>query len=493
MTTSLRASTDGPILHVGSRKQLFIDKRFIRADEGIYVTMNQPVKMESVIRPEKPWELGWITGNGTVLEDQGTYRMWYPVLPPTGPIADNADNALLCYAESDDGVYWTKPNLGIQEWQGSKANNILLQAGADTCSIFIDPRAADSEKYKLLAVFFRNEQAPNGPGIYIYASSDGLRWRLNPTVLFPFTPDTQNQAFYDARIDKYVIYVRAWNPLRTVGRVETDDILKPWPYTPSAIPYLLFGPNAAPAPSTEVDTAFAYDERDPQPSDHYTSAAVPYPWAQDAYFMFPSAYRHYPGPPAGRFENDGPVDIQLASSRDGVTYQRVDRKPYIELGLAGTQDGGSLYMLVGLLRRGDEIYQYYGAFPFTHGAYKGLPEERRIGAIMRVRQRLDGFVSADADMAGGSFTTPPLRFQGRQLTLNLNASAMGEVLVEVREATGEPIQGYTFADCDPLHRNHTALVVTWNGSADVSTNADRPVQLTFRLRAAKLYAFQFGP
>ena len=51
------------------------------------------------------------------------------------------------------------------------------------------------------------------------------------------------------------------------------------------------------AASREIPTAFGYDERDPSPSDHYTSAVVQYPWAADAYFMFPSAYLHYPPPP----------------------------------------------------------------------------------------------------------------------------------------------------------------------------------------------------
>ena len=33
---------------------------------------------------------------------------------------------LLCYAESDDGIHWRKPKLGICDFKGSKANNIVL-------------------------------------------------------------------------------------------------------------------------------------------------------------------------------------------------------------------------------------------------------------------------------------------------------------------------------------------------------------------------------
>ena len=46
-----------------------------------------------------------------------------------------------------------------------------------------------------------------------------------------------------------------------------------------------------------MPTAFGYDAEDPPESDHYNSAAVQYPWAEDAYFMFPSPYLHFPEPP----------------------------------------------------------------------------------------------------------------------------------------------------------------------------------------------------
>jgi len=490
----------GKTIDVGSRKQIFIDKRFITSENGVKLTVNPPVKMESTIVPEKPWELGWVHGWGTVLEDQGKYKMWYPVLPPLGRVDQTGDSSLLCYAESEDGIRWAKPNLGIYEWQGSKSNNILLKISIETATVFIDPRAIPEERYKLVAVFSSKDKSPSGnPGMYIYTSPDGFNWKLHPVLLFPFSPDSQNQAFYDTRINKYVIYLRQWDVrhtgqydtcCRTVGRIETDDIMKPWPYKNGVTPKLSFGKDRLPPPTGEVPTAFGPDERDPKWLDHYTSAAVQYPWAENAYFIFPSAYLHYPNPPLGKFKNDGPVDIQLAVSRDGVLYDRPERKPYIELGLAGSQDSGSIYMLVGMLRHGNEIYQYYGGFPFTHGAYRGLPEESGIGAIIRVRQRLDGFVSADAGPEGGSFTTPSIRFRGKRLELNMNASAMGEVHVELRDEKDTPISGYSFEESDALHMNNVAQVVTWRSNADLS-QIKQPVKIAFRLRSVKLYAFQF--
>ncbi len=86
---------------------------------------------------------------------------------------------------------------------------------------------------------------------------------------------------------------------------------------------------------------------------------------------------------------------------------------------------------------------------------------------------------------------PPLVFEGGRLELNVNTSALGEVRVALLDAQGEAIDGYSDADCDPIHGNYIRRVVTWQGSSDVSKLAGQPVRLHFVMRSAKLYAFQF--
>ena len=43
-------------IDVGSRKQLFIDERFIAENDGITLAVNPPRKEEAVSRSEMPWE-----------------------------------------------------------------------------------------------------------------------------------------------------------------------------------------------------------------------------------------------------------------------------------------------------------------------------------------------------------------------------------------------------------------------------------------------------
>ena len=220
---------------------------------------------------------------------------------------------------------------------------------------------------------------------------------------------------------------------------------------------------------------------------------VKYPWADDAYLMFPSAYGRFPEPPAGKYSNDGILDIDLAVSRDGHKFHRLSRFPYIGLGLEGSGDNRTMYMVVGMLRRDNDLYQYYAGTNYTHGGYLAFTEMRNCGAIFAVRQRLDGFVSADAGSGGGQFATPPVLFRGRRLRLNRDASAAGEILCELETVDGKPLAGFAFSDCDPQNGNEIDQVVTWRrGQSDLSQFAKRPVRLACRLRLAKLYSFQFG-
>ena len=241
------------------------------------------------------------------------------------------------------------------------------------------------------------------------------------------------------------------------------------------------------------------DDQDPVQTDIYTPCVHQYPWAQDVYLAFPSPYRRYDGcdsygrdqrgQPGEHHNNDGPVEIACAVSRDGMHFDRF-RAPYVPLGRIGEVDGGSMYMNCGMVRRGDDIYQYYGGTPFTHGDYE-LERDCYVGAIRRVVQRLDGFVSADAPHTGGEIVTPLLRFMGSRLQLNVDCSALGEVWVELLNERSLPIKGFTMDDSVSVDRNGVAQEVWWKQGPDVAKLVGQPIRLRIRMRSAKLYAFQF--
>lgn len=473
-------------INVGSWKQLFIDDYLIDYSKNVSIKINPPVKAGPVLRADKPWESFRVGAYGTVLEVDGEYRMYYDAI-------DDDDKVWHCLAISKDGIHWEKPNLSLVEYKGSKDNNILPLAPCGT--VFIDPHDVPGRRFKYVTYGHRIYGGyVQDYGVRVWWSEDGIRWTRNEKIALPLNPDTQNQVFWDDRIGKYVAYLRAWDPLRCIARVEIEDISKPWPFKPREdVSYDLNDPKKWVHPTTELPVVFKYDGYDPEDSDHYNPCVIKYPYAKDVYFMFPSAYLHFPDPPVGKYRNDGLLDIQIATSRDGIHWNRLTRETYVRLGKEGELDSKQMYMLVGMIRRDDEIWMYYSGYSHTHGEADhwkelGLKYE---GAIFRLIQRLDGFTSLDAGYRKGEIITKSLKFKGKKLVLNVDTSATGELKIEILNEERTPFSKYKLENFDTLHINSCHVTATWNGSPDLTPLQDKIIRLRFVMRNTKLYSFQF--
>lgn len=493
-------------IDLGTQKQLFLDRRWFASENGMSLTVNPPIKQERGILPETPWENMRLNAGSTIIEDGGRYRLWYGASAPVVKAEDCAHRRGLCYAESNDGITWHRKNVNLFEWEGIAENNIVMPGAHG--GIMIDPHNSAEHRYKALCKVHENKVWPESKGaltgywegkrfvarmeLYLCTSPDGIHWTRQKTPASNHFHDTHNHLIYDDRIGKYAAYLRTHKRRRTVGRLELED--------PMELPWIPLE-EGHPANGKYIPTVLEMDETDPPDCDLYTPAVHKYPWAQDAYFSFTTPYRHYPvadttdttlqgNDERGSYRNDGPVEIQIAVSRDGINFTRPDRRPYVRPGIVGAWDGGQIYMSLGMIRKGDEIYQYYGGTSHTHGAYQP-GDARREGGLGRLVQRLDGFISADADYRGADFTTPLLTFDGPNLTLNVDCAAMGQVWTELRDENNHPIPGYTLAESIDVDRNHTAAPVRWRERDNVGELMGRPLYVHFKLRACKLYAFKF--
>jgi hypothetical protein len=119
----------------------------------------------------------------------------------------------------------------------------------------------------------------------------------------------------------------------------------------------------------------------------------------------------------------------------------------------------------------------------TEACYAG-PGSR----VRRFTFRTDGFVSAHA--AGeGTLVTRPLTFTGSKLSLNI--ASRGPTRVELQDAGGKPLQGFTLDDCTPIAADQIEQTVAWKGGS-LSPLAGQTVRLRFVLREADLYSLQFA-
>jgi len=420
-----------------------------------------------------------------LLDEDGTFKTWYTGASKKQEEEQLWDIGYLCYATSIDGVHWEKLDMGLVEFNGSKKNNIVYQVGDSGIGgcVFKDPTAAPEERYKIIHGDRHLPYVPPKPyGTYGKlcgaVSPDGIHWTpLDENPIMNWYCDAPNVAFWDDSLEKYVAYVRdndwAVQPprrarsetddvkpmerFRRIGRSETNDF-RHWP-----------GP----------EMVLACDDEDPLYTDLYNSATIKYPYAANAYFIFAAPFYHL----------HDTVDIQLAVSRDGVEWRRAgDRRPFVPIGCDGEFDSPQIYMAPSMTRVGDELSLYYFGHDIGHDA---TIHAEFTSTLSRVVLRLDGFMSADADYKGGSMTTPLLTFSGSRLELNVDTGAGGTVQVEILDAEGRPVKGFSLADADVVNGNSVRKPVAWKQKGDLRAVRGKPIQLRFAMRDAKLYAFQF--
>jgi hypothetical protein len=192
----------------------------------------------------------------------------------------------------------------------------------------------------------------------------------------------------------------------------------------------------------------------------------------------------------------GPFWPELASSRDGIRWRRpVERRPLIEFGPPGTWDGGMIGAARGIIPVGDELWIYYGGWHEDHGTsrpHRRMETDRtaqqRAAAVGLARLRLDGFVSLDAGAAEGGLLSRPLTCGGRSLDVNARCTG-GQVVAELLDAGGAPIDGFTRADCDPFRGDGVRHTMTWRGRSDLERLRDATVRVGLRVSNAELYSF----
>ena len=471
---SAEVADDGPF-ELGSDKFLFLDESLLDTVEGAALTVNPPRFDALVLIADKPWERGGITSYGNVLYDPelDEYRLYYV------PVAwDAAPGFCLALATSKDGVHWEKPSLGVVEWQGSKENNIVIWAQREG-TVIIDPNAPPERRYAIIS---------SHPEIRtrLFTSPDGVHFTMHEQTISPVHSDSQISTFWDADTKRYHHYPRVdAGRGRSVGFVTTRAMDEVWP---DAIPAVM-----------------SSDEHDPPELDLYTNSCEKYALAKNAYVGFPTPYYHYNAPAEraylnaptlaiGGKTNDGTIESQLATSRDGRTWTRY-RTPYIPLGNYDGLDVKVAMSIPGILHQDGKLHQYFMGYTFTHGDTQVRYGDggRKLGGVFRVEQRVDGFISLDFDYEGGTVVTAPFTFSGKQLALNLNTSASGEARVAILGADGAEIPGYGLGDARVINGDYQRKTAQWrDGASDLSALAGRPVRLRFECRGAKLYSFQFA-
>ncbi len=408
-----------------------------------------------------PWE-----GTGlwpmTVRYDseRGLHMMWYGVWNKERYYSKSPFSYNVAYAESKDGLEWSRPALGVFDRLPEDPRNNLIRLGRDkTQGIDVEfnpePRVIPG---RLVAL--HNEAG----GLRVSTSEDGrvFSWlQEEPTI--PYHSDTMNNLVYDEVRDRWLIYCRprdyAGDHKRRIS-VQLSRDLKDW---------------------THERTILIPDE-DEVP-EYYGMGVFR---RGDLFFGMLNVFDR----------KTGFMHAELAWSGDGLEWNQIGTHPAVlGMGSAGAWDSGQVMPAEGPVVVGDEMRFYYAGAKephLPHLGQKGEPEVPAVGLAMAGRDRLVG-LRPERDQTGFALTRPMPKQETGELVLNATIDdESGSIRVEVRDDFGKPIPGFTMAECDPVTQSDYEAPVRWQGRSLSEVPAGE-FRLRFAVCGATLFTYDFSP
>lgn len=464
-----------PPIQIGLRKQLFVDDDLIASRANVSRELGKVTKANDgkpIVVADQPWEQADLFRLGSVFRDGERFRMWYQM-----------NDDLTGYAESADGLQWTKPRRGFREFQGSRDNNSVDPKGF-VC--FLDPHETDPlHKYKAA---YAHEKVMAA----LAHSADGFDW-IPYNGGAPVTgraADTINQLLWDEDAKTYRLYTRTdYGQGRYGGTLDEDRGTRD-----------MTNPDVKANPSDwKIIRQWKFDRQGRWEFKRRQVYSLNGWLYEGIHFGLLWCYE-WPGQ-----LGEGPYDLTKRHERDIMNcYLLTTRgermwdvswvygeKPLIPRGGDGDFDKDWVQPAPNIVTWQDKHWIFFSGSRERHDIYRvreGL--SRWQAAIGLATLRLDGFVCLRGKEQPGAVITHPLKLEGNNLEINADASR-GWLAVEVLDERGEPIAGYTRQDCRLLeHADGLRLRPRWQDHADLSGLEGKIVRLKFYLRDADLYAFQ---
>ncbi|MBN1343341.1 MAG: hypothetical protein JXQ73_11710 [Phycisphaerae bacterium] len=499
------------VIPIDVGRQLFVDD-FLIEQTTLTRTFHKPEPYEKnpVLWPDKPWEHKSANTHGGMKDPpvampfsdgvwydpaDRRFKMWY--------VAGYGDSCT-CYAQSEDGIRWTKPELDVVA-----GTNIVETGTRDSATVWLDLEEKDPQRrYKLM----RREM--RGGKHWIHFSPDGIHWTKPITctgnaqdrsTFFrnPFRgvwvfslrsggyfPAIESAAAPFGQPKEHEFYVRLARLRRYREGKDLIATAQSWPSTKGFEDHGGAVPDVVPTMWVWADYL---DRRradcNNTPPELYNLDACAYESVMLGLFsIWRGRSKDYP-------RRDKINEVCVGFSRDGFHWHRPDREAFLGVSedrnawnYCNVQSAGG-----GCLVVGDRLYFYMsGRNTRDLNLCKGDALKRAYCSTGLAFLRRDGFASMDAGEAGGMLTTRPLVFRGKHLFVNVDAP-QGELRVEVLDESGQSVKPFTREACRPVSCDKTLARVSWEGAEELSGLSGRPVRFRFHLRRGKLYAFWVSP
>ena len=424
---------------------------------------------------------------GTILHDGGVLRMWYQAWPKDWN-GKNVD--LVGYAESDNGIDWRKPKLGLVDYHGT--DNNLCRLNGHPPTVFIDPDAPPSHRYRATLCTGPGHQGAGAPvqeyGYYTAHSTDGLSWEYDQTTPRWNSADVITSVYHDGQ-RRGIVALKVSPRVngfmrRSIWNAELRDGI--WSDAHSAL-----------VPDEYDDTCAAV--RGFASGDYYGMGMMP---AGTGTVGFLWQFRHsLPRTHDTSVGVFGIVDVTLTyQCRPGDRWLHLPGRPDFLCHTDPPWGHGGIYTASCPVAVGEEHRLYFSSSAHTHGWYvnenwqidKNLLGALIEGGICRIgfarwpKWRLFGFRSDPA----GSLT---LRLDGIRepcrLVLNYECESGGSVRIALPE-----VPGRSEKEAVPLTHDSIGAPAAWADGDVLEPSADKQtVTATLHMDRASVYAYELQP
>ncbi len=460
------------------------DQVSIPFSQNLKIEMRQPKKMPGnpvMTRGAPGTPDSWaVQFYGSILREQGKFRMWYVAKGDDSLEKARPSSASwhVAYAESTDGVHWTKPDLGLVEFRGSRKNNLVFMdpasLGVLNVKVISDPEEPDpARRYKMAAhVFFMNQNVKLG-SLATFVSADGLRWTMvtkaepvegnlvKADLLLPPVHFEPAGGLYRWEGMYYISGQNAYSGSRPYhGRVArgyfSPDFVRWAPA--NAINFV------RPAQHTLLGPGRSRDGE-----QTHEGIAV---WNRGNVLLGISGRWH------GAMEWKGvTIDLGFVLSNDGVSFREPAHEwTFLPRGEDGAWDQGGLLQGQGFENIGDQTYIYYGAW--DPRIWEEAPARGGVGIATLPRDRFGDLRVDERNKGSGPYEMPVLASEfitaaipakaGLSQQLFLNADGLGAeagLKIELLGAEGQPLPEFSGKNAAMVRQSGFQTPILWKGQA----------------------------
>lgn len=463
------------LIPINIGRQLFVDS-FLIEETDLKTKYYQAEYYEGnpILEPTEKWERSLENAPYAAPFSDGVwydekfkkFRMWY--LAAAASIHNKKNSFYTCYAESDDGIRWTKINQDI-----IKGTNIVDTMNRDASTMWIDRIEKDKNKrYKKIDV---RRSTLNLRQYVLKYSEDGIHW--SDGVAQSGDIFDRSTVYYNPYLEKWIFSIKH-SGLTGRSRIylEHENLEEGVSLAHKIYPG---------SKDLHLRYWFSADDEDPHHPDFpnikpeiYNHDAIAY---ENLFIGYFSIWQGPENHDASKLQIQKRNEILLGFSRDGFHWDRPNHTPFMGVDQSdGAWNWGNVQSVVGSpIIVGDSLYFYSSGRRINKWLWDGYTST----GLAKLRR--DGFASVSGT---GYLTTRPLVFDNAKF-LFVNAEVKGKLDVELLDEDGKVFEGFSKEDCISFNGNETKNMIMWKDGRNISSLNGKRFRVKFYLQNGNIYSF----